>query len=46
MASPANAILCALIAAAFWTLIGYALARHSFRASCARCRPGDRLVGA
>ena len=28
MASPANAILCALIAAAFWTLIGYALARR------------------
>ena len=28
MASPINAILCALIATAFWTLLGYALARH------------------
>jgi bacteriorhodopsin len=28
MASPANAILCAVIAAAFWPLIGYALARR------------------
>jgi hypothetical protein len=30
MASPVNAALCALIAAAFWTLLGYALARHLF----------------
>ena len=28
MASPINAILCALIATAFWTLLGFALARH------------------
>lgn len=28
MASPVNAVLCALIAAAFWPLLGYALARH------------------
>jgi hypothetical protein len=28
MASPANAILCALIAAVFWPLLGYALARR------------------
>jgi hypothetical protein len=28
MASPVNAVLCALIATAFWTLLGYALARH------------------
>jgi hypothetical protein len=28
MASPVNAALCALLAAALWTLFGYALARH------------------
>jgi hypothetical protein len=28
MASPVNAALCALVAAAFWSLLGYALARH------------------
>jgi hypothetical protein len=28
MASPINAALCALIATVFWTLLGYALARH------------------
>ena len=28
MASPVNAALCALIATGFWTLLGYALARH------------------
>src|SRR5271154_5534988 len=28
MASPVNAALCALIATAFWTLAGYALARQ------------------
>jgi hypothetical protein len=28
MASPLNAVLCAAVAAAFWTLLGYALARH------------------
>jgi hypothetical protein len=28
MASTVNAILCALIATAFWTLLGFALARH------------------
>jgi hypothetical protein len=28
MASPVNAFLCALIAVAFWTLLGFALARH------------------
>jgi hypothetical protein len=28
MASPVNAVLCALIATGFWTLLGYALARH------------------
>jgi hypothetical protein len=28
MASPGNAVLCALVAAAFWTVLGYALARH------------------
>jgi len=28
MASPVNAALCALIATAFWPLLGYALARH------------------
>ncbi len=28
MASPVNAVLCALLAAAFWTVLGYALARH------------------
>jgi hypothetical protein len=27
MASPVNAVLCALLATAFWTLLGYALAR-------------------
>jgi hypothetical protein len=30
MASPVNAVLCALIATAFWTLLGYALGRHLF----------------
>jgi len=30
MASPVNAVLCALIATGFWTLLGYALARHLF----------------
>ncbi len=30
MASPVNAILCALIATTFWTFLGYALARHLF----------------
>jgi hypothetical protein len=28
MASPVSALLCALIASLFWTLLGYALARH------------------
>jgi len=28
MASPVNAVFCALIATAFWTLLGYALARN------------------
>jgi hypothetical protein len=28
MASPLNAVLCALIGAAFWTALGYAIARH------------------
>jgi hypothetical protein len=28
MASPANAALCALIASAFWTLLGYRVGRH------------------
>ena len=28
MASPFNAVLCALVAAAFWTALGYAAARH------------------
>jgi hypothetical protein len=28
MASPVNALLCALIATCFWTLLGFALARH------------------
>ena len=28
MASPVNAALCALLATAFWSLLGYALARH------------------
>ena len=28
MASPVSALLCALIASGFWTLLGYALARH------------------
>ena len=28
MASPANAVLCAAAAAAFWSLLGYALGRH------------------
>jgi hypothetical protein len=28
MASPVTALLCALIATAFWSLLGYALARH------------------
>jgi hypothetical protein len=28
MASPVNAVLCALIATAFWTWLGYALGRH------------------
>src|SRR5690242_9069471 len=28
MASPINAILCALVGAAFWTALGYAIARH------------------
>ena len=30
MASPVNAVLCALIATAFWSLLGYAIARHLF----------------
>jgi hypothetical protein len=30
MASPLNAALCALLATAFWTFLGYALARHLF----------------
>ena len=30
MASPVNAALCALIATAFWTWLGYALGRHLF----------------
>ena len=29
MASPINAVLCALVGAAFWTALGYALARHA-----------------
>jgi hypothetical protein len=28
MASPVNAVLCALLATAFWSLLGYALTRH------------------
>jgi hypothetical protein len=28
MASPLNAVLCALIGTAFWTVLGYAVARH------------------
>ena len=28
MASPINAVLCALIGAAFWSALGYAIARH------------------
>jgi hypothetical protein len=28
MASPLNAVLCALIGIAFWTVLGYAIARH------------------
>src|SRR5262249_61106649 len=28
MASPINAVLCALLGTAFWTVLGYALARH------------------
>ena len=28
MASPANAALCALIASAFWTFLGYGVGRH------------------
>ena len=28
MASPVNAVLCALIATAFWTFVGYAVTRH------------------
>jgi hypothetical protein len=28
MASPINALMCAVIATAFWTLLGFALARH------------------
>jgi hypothetical protein len=28
MASPVNAVLCALIGAAFWSALGYAIARH------------------
>jgi len=28
MASPLNAVLCALVATAFWSLLGYALSRH------------------
>jgi hypothetical protein len=30
MASPVNAALCAMVATAFWTLLGYAIARHLF----------------
>jgi len=30
MASPVNAALCALLATAFWSFLGYALARHLF----------------
>src|SRR5580700_1554745 len=29
MASPLNAVLCALAATAFWTVLGYALSRHA-----------------
>src|SRR5215468_10098387 len=28
MASPINAVLCALVGAAFWSALGYAIARH------------------
>ena len=28
MASSVNAVLCALLAAAFWTVLGYSIARH------------------
>ena len=28
MASPINAVLCALVGAAFWSVLGYAIARH------------------
>jgi hypothetical protein len=28
MASPLNAVLCALVGTAFWTVLGYAIARH------------------
>jgi hypothetical protein len=30
MASPVNAVLCAVIATAFWALLGYAIGRHLF----------------
>jgi hypothetical protein len=30
MASPVNAVLCAAVAAAFWSLLGYAVTRHVF----------------
>ena len=47
MASPLNALVCALIATAFWSLLGYALgSRLVPRVVCDRCCPGDRLVGA
>ena len=28
MASPINAVLCALVGAAFWSVLGYVIARH------------------
>ena len=47
MASPANAVLCALIATAFWTFLGYGVARQLLpRALATRRRIGHRLGGA
>ena len=47
MASPVNALVCALIATAFWSLAWLRARQPACSARpCDRCRPGDRLVGA
>jgi hypothetical protein len=45
MASPLNAVLCALLATAFWTFLGYTLARHLFPRARALALGAAAVVG-